>query len=74
MRHSSRKKSERRKALAFDGLLRRAAILSDVAQDDRATNELLMRVFANKRHDIEIQESVFRIKDLEIAADDVAWA
>ena len=70
----SRKQRERRKALAFDGLLRRAAILSDVAQDDRASNQFLVRVFADQRHDIEIQESVFRIEDLEIAADNVTWA
>ena len=65
---------KRRKALALDRLLRRAAILSDVAQDDRAPDEFLVRILAHQRHDIEIQEAILRIEDLEIAADDFARA
>ena len=74
MSYPCRKQRERRKALAFDGLLRGATILGDVAHDDCASDELLMRIFAHQRHDIEIQESVLGIEDLQIAADDLTGA
>ena len=74
MRHTGSQHCKSRKSLHFDRLLRGTVGLSDVAQDDRATDRLAflaIRIVTHHRNDIKIQQAIIRIKNLQIPAYDI---